>query len=198
MRITFKEFISEARKEGVTYNEKSVKGVLERVTAELQGNESATFTRLAKRYERLEVSLERMKKAREEMNGRLKESVQDYFKAEDAVVTRVVQTAQFTLTLAKEVQGKPKEVVDHEAIAKALIELIPAELQTKIDEIRKQYTKIQPPSAPVPKLSVKKIEEGVVDWFTSVLRAARYFFVQTKEWGVEYDKKLSNLKKQLG
>jgi len=197
MSITFKQFVAEARRDGVSYKEKKVKDVLDRVTAELQGNESAAFTKLAKRYERLEVSLEKMKKAKEEMNAKIKDQVQDYFNAEDVVLTRVIETAQFTLTLAKEAVGKEKTKVDYEGIAAALADLIPSELQEKVEEIRKQFTKIEPPSAPVSKLSVKKIEEGVGDWLTSLIRAARVFLVQAKEWAASYDKKLSSLKDKL-
>lgn len=201
--ITFKEHLTllEARKEGGVYTEKQVKGVLERVTIALEGTESANMTKVAKRYARLEVSLKAMKEKHEKLNEQLKETVQGLFDAEDVVLTRVVETAQFTLTMAKEIKKtEPTKSVDYEKIAAELAKLIPAELQEKIDEITKQYTNLIPPKDPVKKLSVSKevVKEGIFDSVVKLKNWAMSMLKKATSWAAGYDSKLNNLKKQAG
>jgi hypothetical protein len=126
--LTFKEHLTllEARKaSGVKYSEKQVKGVLDKVTATLSGTDSASMTKLARRYARLEASMKKMKEEHEALNTRLKGDVQGYFEAEDVVLTRVVETAQFTLTMAKEIKKEGTKTVDYEKIIAALSVLVP-------------------------------------------------------------------------
>jgi len=201
--LTFKEHLvlQEARKADGVYTEKQAKGVLERVTIALAGSESANMTKLAKRYARLEVSLKAMKEKHEEMNNLLKETVQGLFDAEDIVLTRVVETAQFTLTMAKEIQKtEPTKSVDYEKIAGELAKLIPDELQAKIDEITKQYTTLIPPKPPVKKLSVSKevVKEGIFDNVTKLKNWAARMLKQFSSWASGYDSKLNALKKKAG
>lgn len=193
---TFKEHLSllEARSEGVKYTEKQVKNVLDKVTATLSSHEAGVMTKLAKRYARLEASMKAMKIKHEELNARLKGDVQGYFDAEDVVLTRVVETAQFTLTMAKEIKKTtPTTSIDYAAIAEALAELIPDELQSKVDEIAAKYTTIVPPKDPVSKLSVSKevVKEGILE------RAAS-FFKSIMSWASRFDSKLDKLKKKAG
>jgi hypothetical protein len=194
--LTFKEHLTllEARKEGVKYTETQVKKVLDKVTATLSGNESASMTKLAKRYARLEVSMKAMKEKHTELNAQLKGDVQGYFDAEDVVLTRVVETAQFTLTMAKE---KPKtegtKEVDYEAVIAALSALVSEELQGRVDSIIEKYTKTVPPKAPPQKLSVSKevVKEGILDRAASFLKSIM-------SWASRFDSKLEALKKKAG
>uniref|UniRef100_UPI00388ED10F hypothetical protein n=1 Tax=Acinetobacter sp. TaxID=472 RepID=UPI00388ED10F len=80
MKVT--ELLVEARQKGVTYTEKKAKGAIDKVTATLSGSQSASMTKLAKRYARLEASMKAMKEKHEELNTRLKGEVQDLFEAE--------------------------------------------------------------------------------------------------------------------
>jgi len=193
---TFKEHLTllEARKPGTKYTEKQVKGVLDKVTATLKGTEAANMTKLAKRYARLEASMKAMKEKHDELNQRLKGDVQDYFEAEEVVLTRVVETAQFTLTLAKEIQKKEGSTeIDYTSIIAALSVLIPDELQSKIDQITEKYTKIVPPKAPIKRLSVSKevVTEGI-------LERAKSFLKSIFSWATRFDSKLDKLKRQAG
>ena len=156
---SFKEHLAlmEARGGGRKYTEKQVKGVLDKVTVTLQGAEAGSMTKLLKRYARLEASMKAMKEKHEILNTRLKDDIQEMFNAEDVVVTRVVETAQFTATMAKEIQKtEGSKEVDYEKIIAALSALISEELQPRIDGIIEKYTKIIPPKAPVKRLSVSK------------------------------------------
>jgi hypothetical protein len=200
------EILAEARQKGVTYTEKKAKGVIDKVIATLSGTQSASLTKLAKRYARLEASLKAMKDKHDELNTKLKNEVQDLFEAEEVVYTRVVETAQFTLTMAKEIQKEPEKTtkVDYEKIIAALTVLIPDELQSKVDTIVEKYTTITevPAKPPAKKLSVSK-EVGaappVVEGLLDNLKKKFASFVQSiRSWGDRYDKKLSRLKQQAG
>lgn len=189
--------ITEARNPKLKYTDKVVKDKLERVTVTLESTDSATMSRLAKRYVRLETSLKAMQEKRNEMNAKLKGVVEGMFDPEDAVVTRVVETVSFSLTMAKEVAKDIPESkkLDYEAIAKELIKLIPEELQSKVQEITDTYTKIIPAStkAGVKSLSVSPLEEGVVDVAKKAMRALVSRSRQFIQWATGYDKKLSKL-----
>jgi hypothetical protein len=194
--ITFKEhlFLSESRRSDLTYTEKQVKGNLDRVSTALAGHEAGNMTKLAKRYARLEVSLKNLAEKREALNERLKEDVGNLFDAEDAVLTRVVSTAQFTVTLAKEIKKTtPTKSVDYESIVKALTSLIPEELQSKVDEITQQYTKLIPPKDPVKKVSVsKEITEAFN--FSKIKIMISSFVKKITSWASRFDDKLDYLK----
>lgn len=206
MKTTFKETIilSEARNPDLTYSEKVVKNKIDRVTVELAGNPSGVMSRLTSRYDRLDKAIKTMSVKRNEMNEQIKENATGLFDAEDIVLTRVVETVSFTLTLSKLVKSSeqnPKVVVDYEAIAKELAKLIPEELQTQVEAITKMYTEVSIAADKSPALRIKnkndKLDEGLIDsikgFATKIVKWAK----STASWAVGYDKKLANLKKKL-
>lgn len=189
----------ETRQSHVKYTEKQTKGIIDKVTAELSGSSSAGMTRLAKRYARLEVSLKAMKEKHDELNTKLKNEVSELFDAEDIVRTRIVQTAQFTLSMTKEIQKtEGTEVINYEGIAKELAELVSNELQEKIDLIVQKYTTIIPPKTPIKKLTVsKEVTEGILDNLQKLKSWVQKILSEFTQWGVKYDQKLYNLKQKL-
>jgi len=193
--LTFKEhlFLYEARQPGVKYTEKQVKGVLDRVTATLSGTDAANMTKLAKRYARLEASMKAMKEKHDELNARLKGDVADLFEAEEVVLTRVVETAQFTLTMAKEIKKADTEEVDYQSIVTALSALVSDELQPRVESIIAKYTKTVPAKEPIKRLSVSKevVKEGLMDWVAGFLKSIM-------SWATRYDMKLDRLKEKAG
>ena len=262
-KITFKQTIvlAEARREDLKYSEKVVKNKVDRVTVELEGNDSGIMTKLAARWARLDKAIRTMSTKRDEVHEKLKSGVTDLFNAEDVVLTRVVETASFVMTLSKLVKSSDQDskvVVNYQAIAEDLAKLIPEELQPQVDAIVKLYTEVKIAAEKAPALRVKEkvdeawivmcrhgfsekplkedgtvkkfnteaeaqaeakkwrdsskainpvhyyaleeslITEGVVDLIkkigTLIAKAAR----KAASWAVSYDKKLANLKKQLG
>lgn len=192
---TFREhlMLMEARSSDRVYTEKKVKNIVDRVTVALAGNEASVMTKLAKRYARLEVSLKAIQDKHKEMNADLKQRVGDLFDAEDAVLTRVAETAQFTLTLNKEIKKEDTSSVDYEAIAKALTALIDDSLQPAVEKIYAQFTKVVPAKEPVKSLKVSKevVKEGIIEKITSFVKSIL-------NWATGYDKKLAKLKAQAG
>ena len=207
MKTTFKETIilAEARNPDLKYSEKVVKNKIDRVTVELAGNPSGVMSRLTSRYDRLDKAIKTMSVKRNEMNEQIKETVTDLFNAEDIVLTRVVETVSFTLTLSKLVKSaeqNPKIVVNYEEIAKELAKLIPEELQAKVEEITKMYTEVSIAADKSPALRIKnkndeKLDEGIIDSIRGLANKVIKWVKRTASWAAKYDKKLSALKAQL-
>jgi hypothetical protein len=184
----------EARQPQFKYTEKRVKGALQKVILELEGNDSGAMTRLAKRYERLDKTAKLLKEKRDELNAAVKEVGDRIFDAEDTLVTRVIETISYTvmLTAAEKAEHKqPTKKVDYESAFAALARLVP-ELDEKAKEILDKYTEMIPPKDTPTALKVKpKLEEGL--W--SKLKDMWTKFVKSiKEWGTSYDEKLDAIK----
>jgi hypothetical protein len=207
MKTTFKETIvlSEARNPDLTYSEKVVKNKIDRVTVELAGNPSGVMSRLTSRYDRLDKAIKTMTVKRNEMNEQIKENVTELFNAEDIVLTRVVETISFTLTLSKLVKSaeqNPKTSVDYEAIAKELAKLIPEELQAQVEAITKMYTEVSIAADKSPALRIKnkndKLDEGLMDSIKGLANKVVKWAKSMASWAVGYDKKLAALKAKAG
>lgn len=187
----------EARDPALTYVEKQVKKVVDRVILELSGSKSGSMTRLMKRYERLDLSAKLLAERREATNLAIKDTVADLFDATDEVLTRVVETASFTITLSKAEKGadkKPKESVDYEAIVRELQIMVP-ELEEKIKDLTKKFTEITPAKDSPVSLRVRSnVSEGVID---SVLKTIKGFVKTIFDWTKSYDKRLTVLKAKL-
>lgn len=205
-KMTFREtmILSEARKPDLVYKEKVVKNKVDRVIVELEGSQSGAMTRLASRYDRLEKAIKKMGEKRDELNAKIKEQVEELFAPEDVVLTRVVETVSFTMTLSKLVKSEeqePKKVVKYDKIAEELAKLIPDELQAQVDAIVAKYTEISIAAEKSPALRVKSkvdesLNEGVFDLFKSIGSKIAKWLKDTAKWAVSYDKKLDALKKK--
>jgi len=179
----------EARNPSLSYTEKSVKNVLDRVILELSDSESASMTKLLKRYERLDKSTKLLKESRDVINTKIKLIADDLFNAEDEILTRVVKTVSYTMTLSKAVKAEDKEVehkINYEAAFNELTKLVP-ELDDKVKEITEKYTSLVQQKDTVPALKVKSnLEEGLFDFFRSI----KSFISGIFSWGSDYDRKL--------
>jgi hypothetical protein len=198
--LTLKEhmLITEARREDLKYIEKKVKDQLERVTLELHGAQSAPLTKLAARYDRLNKAIKTMGEQRDKLNEDIKGKVEDLFAAEDVVLTRVIDTVSFTMTVSRKTKTADKTVVDYEKIAGELAKLIPDELQPKVDEIVKAYSTLVLGQEKSPALQVKaKVAEGLLsDLGSKLANAVKTVVKSVASWAKGYDKKLSALKKE--
>ncbi len=204
--LTLKEhiLISEAdeerkRRTDLTYTEKEVAKKIDRVIVELTGSESGVLTKLASRYDRLNKAIKVMGEKKDELNADIKARVEDLFAAEDVVLTRVIDTVSFTMTVSKTAKQADKVTVDFKAIAEELAKLIPDELQAKVDEIVKAYTVTVAQQDKSPALSVKaKVTESLLsDLGASVATAIKKAIKSVASWAKKYDKKLAVLARRL-
>lgn len=181
------------RRSDLTYTEKKVKEKLDRVIVELKGNESGALTRLTSRYDRLDKAIKVMGQKRDELNDQIKTEAEELFAAEDEVLTRVIETVSFTLTISKREKQDDKVSIDYEAIAKELAVLLGKELEPKVKEIYEAYTTVTKRPDKSPALRVKsKIEEGLIQ---STINLIKKLVDGIKDWGKKYDKRLDDLKK---
>jgi hypothetical protein len=193
----------EARKKGVTYTEVASKKnkaeqVVERVVAELSGATSGSWTKLSKKYIDLDDDLKKLQLDRDKLNAAIKEQAQDIFDTADEVLTRVIETAQLSITLSKKSQIPETKKVDYEAVVLSLTEAqLPEKLSKMIQELIDANTKIEPAKEVPEKLAVrrKKVDEAfgiqsIKDAFTKIVSRIK------RALGI-FDDEFSRLKKQV-
>ena len=185
------------RRPDLKYTEKIVKNQIDRVIVELNGNESGALTKLADRYDRLSKAIKLMGIKKDELNSDIKSKVEDLFAAEDIILTRVIETVSFTLTVSKKSKVEDKVIVDYKAIAEGLAKMIPDELQSKVEEVKKAYTTIALQADKSPALSVKaNVTEGIIGTLTSaIISTIKKTIKSIMSWSTDYNKKLNALKK---
>lgn len=188
----------EARQADLEYKESRIKGALKKVTLALQGSNSGAMTRLTKRYERLDKTAKLLKEKRDELNAQIKDVGDRVFDAEDALVTRVIETVTYTvmLTAAEKAETKePTKKVDYEAAFHELAKLVP-ELDEAAKKLLAKYTELIPAKDTPVGLRVKAKEpvdealgsklkgwwKSLTEWFGS--------------WTKSYDEKLAAIKKK--
>jgi len=189
------QILAEARQPDLKYSDKRVKGALEKVTLELQGNNSGAMTRLTKRYERLDRSAKLLTEKRNEVNAQIKNVGDQLFDAEDSIATRIIETISCTimLTAAQKAADKaPSKKIDFESAYAELAKLVP-ELQEKVDMITAKYTEIIAAKDTPTALRVK-LKEGILDTLKSWIKG---FISEIKSWGTSYDAKLAKIKALL-
>ncbi len=146
----------------ITYVEKKIKGAVDRVTAVLKGTSSANATRLAGSYRTIERITKELNDAKADQNALIKSVADKHFDPVDAVLTRVLESIQFVLTLSKEkhTPASSKDIVDNEAILKELSEQMP-DLISVLAVLTKKHTTTKPiPAKTTPsRLTVKHHDE---------------------------------------
>lgn len=193
----------EARKKGVTYTEVASKKnkaeqAVERVVAELSGATSGSWTKLSKKYIDLDDDLKKLQLDRDKLNAAIKEQAQDIFDTADEVLTRVIETAQLSITLSKKSQIPETKKVDYEAVVLSLTAAqLPEKLSKMIQELIDANTKIEPAKEVPEKLVVrrKKVDEAfgmrsIKDAFTKIVSRIK------RALGI-FDDEFSRLKKQV-
>lgn len=180
--------LNEARVKSLTYSEKEVKGVVERVIVELKGNESGKMTKLAKRFQELEDEIEALENAKKKLSVEIKQNVTEMFDATDVVYTRVVETAKVSITLSKQEEAGKK--INYEKVVQMLVTMVP-ELTAKVEQIKEACTtevKAREPSLRV------KVDEGFKEIWLKIKSSAKAMLLKFNVWAKRYDAKLDDVK----
>ena len=158
------------------------------------------MTKLAAKYDRLDKAIKTMGAKRDELNANLKVELEELFNAEDSVLTRIVETASFTIQLAKQADKAPEKTeIDYEKIAAELMTLIPEELTSKVEEIVAAYTKILKQTPKSPALTVKaKINESFESIAGELKTLLKSLVKGIAGWANRFDRKLAKLQQQAG
>lgn len=192
------DILLEDRRSDLNYKEKLVKGQIDRVTVELEAHESGVMTKLASRYFSIDKTIKKLMEVKDKMNAGVKERAEALFNAEDIVLTRVVETVSFGLTLSKQMQVAESTVerVNYEKIAKELMALISEDLKPQVDAIIKEATTktVIPASTKSPGLRITPKNEGFVG---DAVNKFKELVLRFKSWAKGYDKKLNELKRKL-
>lgn len=209
----FGSLVIEARNPELKYSEEKTKGALTKVIVALEGNQSAQATKLAKRFARLKKSSDLIAAKTKEINEKLTAAALEYFDdAADAIATRVVNTASFAISVAKETVPEEKSEVDYKKLYEAITQLIDKELQPQVTALLEAHTRKWTPEPRKPALTVKSlvkedeaVDEGIMsaasnklaNFVASITDGLKAFKTYISGWGKSYDMKLSELKKQL-
>jgi len=197
------ELFEGKRQKGINYTEvkakkKGAEQVVEKVIAELKGKDSGAWTRLTKQYIDLDDKLKDLTIDRNKLNDEIKAEAADIFDAADDVLTRVIETAQLTLTLSKKTKKPETTEVDHEKVVAGLLasKLTPA-ISKMLDELIKANSKIIEASEVPEKLTVKrnKVDEGfsfgsLKTWLANIVGKLRSLIK-------DYDEKFDAVKAQV-
>lgn len=195
---SFKQFVTEARKPGVSFTEEKTKGVVTKVIAELEAHEAGRLTKLAREYHKIVKLLDKLEKAKAERNAQLKELIGTTFDAEaDKYFTRVLKSATFAATLARETHPDDiaeKVEIQYEKLVDGLMALLSDELKPAGDELLAACTRKWKPEPKSPNLIVKKIDESLGETVRAIWRGLKEKIAKHL---AAFDKRLPKLEKDL-
>lgn len=198
--------ILEARDPRLDYEEDIVKktGEISRLIVTLEGTDSAVMTKLAKKYKKLDDDLKVINDARNALNQEVKDQFENLFDAEDAYVTRVIETVSITATLAKMMRESdfvPEEKTSWEKVAKEILDMLEGDLLQRAEEIKKMHTKLtkfDPDAARSPALRVKvkeSTQENIEHGHTFCdINLVNKFTNYLENWSNKYGHKLNQLR----
>lgn len=170
-----------------------------KVVAVLKRGKSAKYTRLGNNFLRMQQLKEEIDRVNDEMKEDLRGAIADIFNPEDAVYTRVIETAQFVIQITKD--PKAAETVQYAKVLAELESKLTPELLEALKIIKNKYTSVQkakPPSITnVEKKTEESIDlsEGVWDAIKSIWSK---FASSIKSWLNGYDRRLAALKAEVG
>lgn len=160
----------------ITYHQKT-----DRVTAEVSANLSGKFTRLVQNLQKIDSLSTELKELQADVKQQRREDVAALFDAEDAVLTRVVETKSAILTLSKDPEDR--ETPKYKEILTELEQHLTPELLKVLEVLKATHvtvTKVEP------SLRWKLKEDIDEDKVSRVVD-------MVNTWLQKYDQKLSNL-----
>ena len=104
----------------------------------LTGSKSSAYTRLTKRYKRLDDEMKLLTKKRNQLNDVLRRKSIDLFNAEDEVLTRIVESVSLVVTISAK-KKEEKVSFDAEGYIQKL-EQLTGLLEDNLKVIREEYT----------------------------------------------------------
>lgn len=177
---TYINIINEDRNNDFEYQNDKTK-----VTANLRGSESASFTRLAKDLIEMEGLSKQIEELKKSVKANTKSNVADMFDASDAVLTRVIRTKSFVVTLSKDPEAstsyKYKEILDE------LTQHLTPELIKVLEATKKKFESSVNRSPTIKAEPIVKeciVREGIFSKFK----------MRVMRWAQKYDRKLDHLK----
>jgi len=145
------------KEEGKSKADKVI-GDITKVTAMVKGTTSEKLTKLSKRYLVLDRATKEFTKRRELVKEEEMRPIFDLlFAAEDAALTRVIETVSLTVQMGKDVEASTteEEVLDTEKFMGELIQLLDKDLIPVVLKLKEKHTKLE-----------KKVKKGKIGAIT--------------------------------
>lgn len=169
----------------IEYDEKKQKAIIN-----LTGKEDKRYQKLAAELRRLDEAEKEIKEIKDSLKQGAKELLADLFKAEDAVMTRVVRTTDAVFVLSKD--PKPTETVSYAKVLDELEKYLTPEVRAKLEELKEQFKSV---SQRAPSL---RLEFASGNTEIQLLQAEhRTFYSMVLGWAVEFDGKLTEVERVL-
>lgn len=123
----------------------TLRGEYDSVTATLSGNRSGVFTRMARQFKILDMLAKRTKERRDRLNEDARNAVKELFDAEDAALTRYVDTISLSITLAKDTKEETTDEskFDVEGFMNELYNTVNSDLIPVLKALEERYTIIE-------------------------------------------------------
>lgn len=178
---------------------KTAAGEYSKVTATVTHDLSGVYTRLAKKFKEIDELNKQMQAIRDEANDIAKGKIEDLFSANDALLTRYIDTKSLVITMSKDQEEQRSEVetFDKEGFVAGLFELLSEDMQPEIEKLLKLNTKITTKvrAAQKGRVGVKLKEATIFDKIKEY--GKRIYNVVIRKMN-KYDQKLAKLKKDTG
>lgn len=119
-------------------------GDFDSVTAQLSGMKEKIPNKLAEKSLELKNTIEALENERTQLHTTIGEGSKAIFDANDAVLTRYIETSKAIITLSKETQdvASQEETIDYETVLQEIYKLVSKKLIPEIELIVKNNTKI--------------------------------------------------------
>lgn len=159
---------------------------LEKIIVTLKKNESGKYTKMAKKFVDIHNQLQELGELKSKLGGNIIDFVHGTIKEEEKFYTKILKTAQVTLTVSKESppETKIEKKVDYDAVLKKLSEAFP-EITKQIDQLILEHTKVVESLTGGKKAYISvsniKIEEGMKDSLLDILDYCKRIFEKLKE-----------------
>ena len=130
-----------------TSQAKTARGEFDRITATVTGKASGAFTKLAKKFREIDDLNKELTELRNKTNDEVKQQIEGFFEAGDAIYTRVIETRSLTIRMAKDVQAATKEErkFDFEGFLsdmRTLLESVDQSLIPAMEQLVKAHTQV--------------------------------------------------------
>lgn len=181
---------------------KTAAGEFSKITATVSGSTSAKFTKLASKFKEIDIMAKELKELRDATNDKTKRYVEDLFDAEDAILTRYVNTVSLSITMSKAVAEKKVSVtkIDIDGFVNDLLVLVGEELAPEVQSILAKHTKVTQKTqvADPGKLKIKTEEASGNGIWEKVKRFSQRVKNQTMQFLGMYDQKLNAIASKYG
>ena len=181
----------------ISFSTEETGGKITKVVATLRSYDSGRYTKLGRNLLRIEQAEKDIKVLKEETKAEARELVADLFNAEDAAMTRVVDTVSFLFEMTKD--PKPTETYKYAKILEELETHMTPELLTVLETLKEKHKSV---TAKAPALKAKDKEAATESLNEGMFDKLKGFFSklyqEIKAWGVKYDSQLDALKSEAG